>query len=475
MSKPSIKISFILFFAALAIRVVAILAWESEQSLLYVSDSLTYLQTAKNLLEHGVYSMALFDPPIPDNFRTPLYPLFLIPFAALNLSLYMPVIAQSILVSISIVISYHIARKLFSEKIAFWAMLALALEPFTALVGTQIMTESLFMSLFLPGVLLLALYVKQQTFRHLLIGSALLALSALTRPVAFYLFPLIPLSCVIPVYKKINLPQTLSVILKQTWLAIQSGWRNGVIGLVIFLAILSPWLLFVRLAVGNWSMDSLSQFDLYAYHGVYFDEWRAKRGAIDRLPKLDLTPLNSTFDAREISPLAAAGRAYIKDHASEYARYHFFRLPALYTDSGYAIIFAGMPFLDVSFEGGDEIDSAEGGLLDHVIIGQFKKTAALISKKPIAGILFLADLAFFIMALLAFGSLFIHKYKRGIFDNVLLFFLCLLIGYTILASPIGGARLRIPLNPFLFLLATHAILLLKTQRKSDTIGSKAEG
>ena len=72
------KIAILIFVTAFILRLFVLWSFDSEKSLLYVADSLTYLQTAKNMLEHGVYSMEISDAPHPDNFRSPLYPAFLL-------------------------------------------------------------------------------------------------------------------------------------------------------------------------------------------------------------------------------------------------------------------------------------------------------------------------------------------------------------------------------------------------------------
>jgi len=67
------KIAILIFSAALLLRLFVLWSFDSERSLLYVADSLNYLQTAKNMLAEGIYSTEISQTPHPDNFRTPFY------------------------------------------------------------------------------------------------------------------------------------------------------------------------------------------------------------------------------------------------------------------------------------------------------------------------------------------------------------------------------------------------------------------
>lgn len=445
MTSTQKKISLIIFAAALLIRTMALLSWHNETSLYYVSDSYTYRQIAINLLEHHTYSMEISPTPHPDNFRTPLYPLFLLPFVYFKTSMYLPVIIQNILMALGIVWTYILATRIWGERAARYAALLFALEPFTALIGTQIMTEPIFTTLFVPALLYFALYLKEEKKDYLNYGAILLALAALTRPVAFYLFVLIPLIVFFAknrqeIFKKIFIP------------------------LGIFFLILSPWLYFITTTLKTTDFSSLSSFDIYAYHGVYFDRWRAEHGATDRLPVIDLKQISDTLDARPIPVIKAVGLAYIKKHFFEYAFYHFIRLPRLWTDSAYANILNGLPGLHFSY------NSVTEGFVDQISITHFYRTAILPIKNQLAFLILLfADLFFIITALLALINPLVYFLRHRKLPRPALLIVAFLVLYTVLASPIGGARFRIPVNFFIFVLAIDSLYLLKKSAKERTL------
>lgn len=439
------KWALIIFTAALVLRAAALFSWQDETSLYYVSDSYTYRQVAANLIEHGVYSMELSPTPHPDNFRTPLYPFFLFPFVYFKISMYVPVIIQSLIMAIGSVFIYRLATRIWNEKIARWSALLYALEPFTALIGTQLMTEAIFTTLFLPSLLYFALYLKDNQTKYLIFGATLLALSALTRPVAFYLFVLIPL---VALFGKNR----------------QFLWKKIFIPLTIFFLIISPWLYFIKFVVKTSEFSSLSSFDMYAYHGVYFDNWRAERGATDRLPYLNLDEINHTLDARPIPKFKEVGLGYITDHFGEYLWYHFIRLPYLWTDSGYASILNGIPSLKFTY------DSVKGGFVDQInLLHPYQTFIRPIMNEPFLLVLFVADIMFIITASLALLNPVFHFLKTRDFEWAAILLVAFLLLYTALASPIGGARFRIPVNFLIFALTLDSIFLLIKTRKTDTL------
>jgi len=440
------KSLFIIFLAAMIMRLLAIYFFAGEKSLLHVSDSLTYLQVAKNIINHGAYSMEVSSTPHPDNFRTPLYPLFLLPFVFLKTSLYYPVIFQNIIFSLAIALFYLLTRRLVSPAIALVSSLLYALEPFTALISGQIMTEPLFTSFFVTALLIFVLYIKEKKNHLLYLATTLLALSALTRPVAFYLGIIIP----------------GAIMLTRT--AIKKAAMAGLLACSLYLAILSPWMIFITTKVHTLDFSSLSSFDLYAFHGKYFDEWRKRHNPAltDTLPLLDLSVINNTFDARSIYLLKSVGFNYLQTHFFEYTLYHFLRLPNLYTDSGYASILNGVPGAPAYF------GWVEGGVLEELIANP-RASINLFFHRPINLLPLIADLFFVLIATLALSSPFIHFLRHRAWPPAYLFLTFVLLIYTFLASPIGGPRLRIPINPILFFLGAIAALdwvyFIKTRLK----------
>ncbi|MDO8499677.1 MAG: glycosyltransferase family 39 protein [bacterium] len=432
-------IIIIIFLLALAMRFAALASFHEAKSLIYVNDSLTYLQVAKNLLTHGVYSMEISATPHADNFRTPLYPFFLLPFVWSSASLYTIAIVQNIIASIGIVIFYWLAKKLMDHKIALAAALLGALEPFTALINSQIMTEAIFGSLFLTALILLAIFITDEHPAKLYMAALLLGLSSLARPIASPFMILLPLAGIFVYIKNKRFPFK------------KIGAAIGISVLVVL-----PWMFFTWTRLHTLSFSSINNMQLYAYHGKLFDAWRYQRdpAITDRLPEISLDPINNTFSAAAIPPVHAVGLNYIKQHWTEYLLFHLVRTPRLFTDSGYASILNGLPWLHFNF------DSSGGGLLDEMLYGQFGHAFAMLRDQPVAILLLFADIGFALTALLALANPLSHYLYNKKWPLPSLFLVLFILLYTLVASPISGARFRIPINPLLFMLAIDSIFML---------------
>lgn len=438
------KIFIIIFILAIIMRLAALLSFAGEKSLIYVNDSLTYLQVSKNIIQHGAYSMEISNTPHPDNFRTPLYPFFLIPFVALNTSLYLPAIVQIIIMSFGAGLVFWLGQKIFNRRVAIIAAVLFALEPFGALISAQIMTEAIFVSLFAPAVFLFALYINNNKAFLFYLASGLLALASLTRPIALPLVILIPLAAWLG-----------KIVFKQSF-----NYKRTLFSLAIFIAIIFPWVWFNYSKVHTFKFSSVNDMQLYAYHGKIFDAWRGENGAApnDRLPNLDLSPINNTFNAAAIPPIKAVGVNYIKSHLAQYIYFHIWRSPQLFTDSGYASILNGVPFLHFY------LDTSSGGLLEQ-LSKNFNNSLNMLKNQPALILLGLADVFYILLVIFAIINPLIYYKLNKTWPADKLFLVFIIIIYALLTSPIGGARMRIPVNSLLFILALDTLFLIKKATK----------
>ena len=429
------KIAVLIFLAAFLLRLFVLWSFDSERSLLYVADSLNYLQTAKNMLAEGIYSTEISQTPHPDNFRTPFYPAFLVPFVYLKTSLYLPALAGAILMSLAAVFVFIFGKKIFDRKIAAGGAFLFALEPVGAIISSQIMAEALFMLFFVPAVFELGVYVKSGRRRELFLGALFLALSALVRPVAIWFFILIPIVILLAGLNRKNL-------------------KNFLLALLIFLGVLSPWLFYNVFILGTWGFYSQSDKALYLYHAKLFSEWLGEPEAL-RLVDYE-EALNKNFDMRIIPEMKQAALELILSRPFEYARFHLAKTYRLFSDSGFVNVLNGLPFISLHY------DAASGGLLES---GDFPA----LREKPLLAVLLLADLAIVLISILALlNPFFARKFSDENYKPKL-FFVSIIVVYALLASPIGGPRLRIPINPLLFLLALDSLRLLTFRIKSARI------
>ena len=152
-------------------------------------DSMAYKATALNIIEHGSFS----DPgqSEPNNFRAPIYPLWLSLIYLLFGTFELAIPIGIIVFSFTAPLTYLIAEELFNEKVAWLSGFLVAFEPWAAFLTGTIMSEQVFMPMFLLSVYLFIKYLKEDSLVFLCFSSGLLGISALTRPNVLYLFPIL--------------------------------------------------------------------------------------------------------------------------------------------------------------------------------------------------------------------------------------------------------------------------------------------
>ena len=182
--------SFVILACALSARLFFVLAAEPSQ--LLFPDSGTYFETAVHLQTSGVYLNRYQRPEIT---RTPGYPFFLaVLMTCVKQDLRTLLLTQAIIVSVSVVILYWLARHILPPLMAFTGAVLAAISPWGAVRAGFLLTDGLF--LLVLALLFFAMYAvvrfARTTGAVLLGGSVVGGLTSgavLVRPV----FPLIAL------------------------------------------------------------------------------------------------------------------------------------------------------------------------------------------------------------------------------------------------------------------------------------------
>lgn len=180
--------SLIILICALSVRLF--LTWRAEPVELTFPDSGTYFDPALSLHETRSYLNKYRTPEIT---RTPGYPFFLAGLmTVLGTELRTLLIAQTVIVSLSVVILYWLARQILPPLMAFVGSLLAAFSPWGAVRAGFLLTDGLF--LFMLTLLFLVLHVvvrQARTPTMVVIGGSLVG--SLTSMVVFIrpVFPLI--------------------------------------------------------------------------------------------------------------------------------------------------------------------------------------------------------------------------------------------------------------------------------------------
>src|SRR5258706_4475475 len=197
-------------------------------------DQQEYLELAQNLLKGE--GLKFYD----DRFwqyvrayRMPGYPLFIAAFGA---SFRLVRLAQVLLDTLTVLATYLLARHWLTKTPSLLAAAAVAFNPFLIYFSALILSETLFTSLLIWGLLLLVAHP------NFLLGGVILALSILVRPSAVAL-PI--LMGIIAIFIH-NTPGLIPP--RRSWFRLPVATSM----LLLVIIVLFPWALRNKLTLGHW-------------------------------------------------------------------------------------------------------------------------------------------------------------------------------------------------------------------------------
>jgi hypothetical protein len=160
-----------------------------------LADAGGYDQLAVNIWQHGVFSQSAGEPYIADSVRTPVFPAFLAAvYALVGHAPGIAIAMQAVVASLSAPLTFLLALELRLNAVAAAvAGLVVAVDPVSIVMANLLLTEALFATLLVAGLLMLARYWRTQCVPPLIASAVLVALTALTRPISQFLpFVLLP-------------------------------------------------------------------------------------------------------------------------------------------------------------------------------------------------------------------------------------------------------------------------------------------
>lgn len=277
-------------------------------------DGGDYANEATNILEGRGFSRETAEPYIPDAIRTPLYPLFLAAIYWVFDSFYPTVFIQAVLGSFTPVFGVLVAQFfIVNRRILFGVGAFLSVEPHLVFATTFFASEGLFIVLLSWGTYEIVRAMRKKDEKRFAVAGLILGLSALVRPITFYLPALL-----LPI-------MVYSAFFKHE--SLQKTFRSLAIFIMVFLIVLSPWLLRNYLHFGQASMSTVGWFNVYTrlaatvraidtkedfYTSYHFllDEL-SRRGYIDHPPPVSEREIQ---DPRFGSVLKAESLRVIKEH-----------------------------------------------------------------------------------------------------------------------------------------------------------------
>ena len=421
------KTLLFLILTAVIFRLLLLGVFGDIPSFTHEGDSYGYLTLADNIADQGVFSLQESPPYSPDAFRTPGYPGFLWLIKAAFGAYWPALLIQILLVAGIAVLMFEIAAL---TGLSTWMSAATTLflfMPFSVLVSSRYLTQTLFTFLLMGAVYLWMRFFKSGSVPYFLVVAALVPLMAFVRPIGIWLY----------------LPFLAALI----FAGYKQNWRIGkmVMLICIFLTInflvLSPWLVRNHKNFGEFSLSSIRPFQFYYYDlpGAVALHLDISIDSAAELLSKTAQPLlhpRDSYDLLEFPAghiLSQLSMNYVKEIPLAIVASRFKYLSSFFFRDGIHYWFQ---------LGGGENYNKTVSLSQNVLY-----TLCVVFERLLLLLLFGGFL--YCLCLLILG-------KMALTPEILL--LILLVGYfSLLSGGTSSAGLRYPIEPFYFLLSIEGL------------------
>ncbi|MDQ1299442.1 MAG: 2 protein [Patescibacteria group bacterium] len=279
---------------------------------------------ARNMVDSRVFSLSTSTPLEPDAWRTPGYPAFLAPFYALLGSFYPVLIAQVIILYLTLLLLNAMAQKFMDRRWAFALTLLYLLLPGTLLAVASLLTETLFIFCFMLAVYLCFFSRWQGEFVRFAIAGLLLAVATYIRPASLYIIPFF-----IGAYLVFFIGWGSITRRHLTALALLS---------VVFVAALLPWYYRNYEVFDHFSFASTGPFVLFRQNAVQFYESLTDVSNIEArytlLERAGFPPGPVPMDFASGAALKEVAIEVISEHPVRYAIFHLSTFLQFFLSSG---------------------------------------------------------------------------------------------------------------------------------------------
>ncbi len=443
-ARPALRIALVVGMALLTqIGYGWLLQASGTEVFSLLGDGPSYLQTAQNVLEHGLWSADPAADARPDNFRAPIYPLLIAGLLRAGGAFDILFALQALAVAATAGLAYGYGRALWSERTGLVAGLVLAIDPFLAsrFVAKALMTEAFALPLMLVGFGSLALFVRRSDGRSFLLATLAFGLGANLKP-QFIFFLLLSYAAI--------------------FFAKRIAARTIITSFVISGALLLPWLSYNFIGLRVFQYSSVSDTNLFDV-GYRFQHWRTK-GA-DPFFNENYIAAGSAlvgaentmqlFEPHKAKRLAANGRGWILSAPAAFLWFHTTRIPrTFYHDTTIDTLYEDFGWFP-SLRGADPT-----ALAKDLVLFRWNDAMRQIREHPAALLAFGFQLLVLLLSLLALGNAFIRRAVTGEWSSVPLLWTGLMLAYGFLVSPMGLHRYRVPIEPMLLLLAVDSVIVL---------------
>lgn len=425
----------------LELSMIFALSQKNGLPIFFRSDGIEYQRLVLNTINHGEFSLDSRAPFVPTDYRTPAYPFWLAIIYLIFRSFTPAIFIGAIIFALSAPLAYLIGKEIFSEKIAFWSAVLFAIEPWAIFQSGFLAAEQIAMPTFLLAIYLFCRYLKSGKYHYIYGMSIFSGIAALIRPATLYFILIF----------------ALLAFVAELRFSILKSFKTLALIILIFVAVLSPWLIRNKIVLNTWQLSSaasngilyIESYNLNRYLGKITDEPEWEKAA----QILGIKGYDSIKNAEKTKILANYAIKEIKSNKSAFIAMHLKSMTLFLVKNSYGNI-----FLDLKINGAD-IQSKIVSFLskkDFFEFVGFVKNISVGSKILILISLFWPVIIF--LAILGVYNVFKNDYR-----NLLCWFLLLWILYfTVLTADLTDkSRYKLSINAPLFMLAVFGFYKIK--------------
>lgn len=437
------KILLFILLIGLGIKIcffVSLNPWQEETIHSYIlvkgSDALEYDQLAKKIIHGDHYKNTFL-------FRPPGYPAFLaLNYTLFSYKIFAVFIVQMLLSILSAIILFKIIYDLNCIRAAYWGTLLFLLDPFQSLYNMALMTETVFVFLFLSSLYCLFKGIKDAKYALIICAGILIGLAALVRPIIIF-FPIV----------------LLALLLTNVLKARQK--KEMIVYSLTYLLTLSPFAGYNYAAHGEFQISSLKGRKLFLTNVAYAESLKTgsslnktREELLNKAIKKGVD--TSNFESFENSViLTKMSKEYIRSNFKYYALASVKGIVDLYS-SFYTHRFDRIFNFD--------IDHATDKNISHSYAERIKKLYAnsTFGQITLSGMILVFLFLNYIFAVLGFYSLLKNK-KLNVSFFILIFSV---LYFSLITGPMGDCRFRTSFMPIIHIFAAIGIAYSLFNEKS---------
>ncbi len=426
----------------------------TENTNVLVSDSRGYESVAENLIHHHTFAppkdtininkfselqASAFLIWYPDGWMMPAYPVFLASvYSFTGIKPYAAIFIQILLSLISVVLVYRICMLLFENiKIAIIAALLFALDIHSIYVANQLLTDTLYVLLFLSGIYYFLKALKTKKLNLFYVAIIFMGLTCLTRLVVL-VYPVI-------------LILILLVFSKQQW-----KWKlKAIMSYILVFAFMNGiWIVRNHSQYGKWEITSHGGYTLLMFNTCFTKE-RITHESVDSVrvffqKQADSAGFRTSKNIFEQSTIySKVASSYLKQHKGMYLLTNMQGCLNMFLSLGNRGMAKTLGWTNA--KPGE--DFAE--LTPQRIGKNFSSDA----RETILGVLIMV-----ILAVQYMGALYgIIKLRKARHFMLLSLIILTILYYASITGILGNYRFKLPVVPFICIAAGYGYAMLKNK------------